>query len=168
MDYNASGPWADQLMASPDWRLIYLDSCAALFAAKDYATQLPAVDFSNLASTLGIPLFPENEISVLVSQWSPAPLEKWISGFYQPQTYPLGLSGLGLFSMKYGQYAVARSLFLNCLQQAGGGYEEIYYNLAVSSLHLGDFSLARLCLQDSLHLNPENTEARRMLKHFSS
>jgi hypothetical protein len=167
LDYNTSGPWADQLRDSPDWRLIYLDTCAALFAAKGYAPQLQPVDFPGLPNTLGISMSPDDETYAVVVQVSPAPLGTWLSGFYRTQTYPLGLSSLGLFSMKYGQYWVARSLFLKCLQEAGGGYEEIYFNLGIANLHLGNFSLGRLCLQDTLQLDPANPEALRMLKHFS-
>ncbi len=167
LDYNACEPWVEQLQRDPEWRLIYLDTCAAIFAYKDYALQLHPINLFSLTHTLGISILPDDEISTLVKQINPNRLGKWISGFYQPQIYPLGLLGLGYFTLKSGQYEVARSLYLKCLQEAGGGYWEIYYKLSVSNLHLGDFSLGRLCLLDTLQLNPDNSEAREMIRHFS-
>jgi hypothetical protein len=167
MDYNACGPWADQLKGSPDWRLIYLDTCSALYAAKDYAPQFQPVELYNLLPAFGISIFNNDEISAFVSQISPDRLGTWLGGFYKGQNYPLGLSGLGLFAMKYGQYWAAQALFLKGLQETGGGYGEIYFNLGIASLHLGNFSLGRLCLQDTLQLDPNNPEALRMLNHFS-
>ena len=167
LDYNACEPWVEQLQRDSEWRLIYLDTCAAIFAYKDYALQLQPMNILSLTHTLGISILPDDEISTLVKQINPDRLGKLISGFYQPQNYPLGLLGLGYFTLKSGQYEVARSLYLKCLQEAGGGYWEIYYKLGVSNLHLGDFSLGRLCLLDTLQLNPDNSEAREMIRHFS-
>jgi len=167
LDYNACAPWVDQLRNSQDWRLIYLDTCSALYAFQNYAPQLPPVTLSNLPNAMGIPIVAGDDMVAAVNQVDSNRVKTWLSGFYKPQIYPLGLSGLGLFTMKYGQYWVAQSLFLKSLEESGGGYEEFYYNLAIASLHLGDFSLGRLCLQDTLQLNPYNQEAREMFKHFS-
>ncbi len=168
VDYNADSSWSNQLKDSPDWRLICLDDCSALYAANGYAPQFKAVDFSNLPIALGIPWLPDDEMTAVMDQLKPNRSAAWIAGFYKPQSYPLGLSGLGLFTMKYGQYFLARLLFLHCLQEAPGKYEEFYFNLAVSNLHLGNFSLGRICLQDTLQLDPGNIEANRMISHFSN
>ncbi len=167
VDYNTHNTWVDQLRGSSDWRLIYLDDCSALYAAKDYALQLPTFDFTNLLSNYEIPFILEEDMLSIVSQGNPHPFNYWVSGFFKPQTYPLGLSNLGLFALKYGQYPVARMFFLRCLQLAGGHYEEIFFNLGISNLHLGNFELGRLCLQQAFKLDPSNPETRRMLSHFS-
>jgi hypothetical protein len=167
MDYIPSGAWADQLKAAPGWRLIYLDHLAAIYAAPGYAPELPAVDLSSLPPANGYPYLPDPEIENVLNQESDRPMERWLSGFYRPQHYPLGLSNLGLFAMKYGQFPAARMLFLGCLQEAGGGFGEIYFNLGLSNLRLGNYNLGQLCLRKALQANPSNQEARKILSHFS-
>ncbi len=167
MDYIPSGTWADQLKETPGWRLIYLDSLSALYAAPGYAPELSAVDFSTLPPAYGYPYLPDPEIVNVLSQETPHPWVHWFHGFYRPQRYPLGLSNLGLFALKYGQYPAAQMLFLGCLQEAGGGFGEIYFNLGLSSLRMGNYNLGRLCLQEALQADPANAEARKILSHFS-
>ncbi len=45
MEYNSSIPWADQLHRFQDWRLIYLDGCTAIYSRKDYAPQVPTLEY---------------------------------------------------------------------------------------------------------------------------
>jgi hypothetical protein len=54
-------------------------------------------------------------------------------------------------------------LFFETLRRTGGGYEETYFNLGVSYLHLQNNLLGRVCLERALQLNPENPSTRQML-----
>ena len=63
--------------------------------------------------------------------------------------------------MKYGQYPAAQMLFLGCLQEAGGGFGENYFNLGLSSLRMGNYNLGRLCLQEALQADPPTRKPAR-------
>ena len=120
-----------------------------------------------LNELLGLAPELDNAIYQQIDQMPPQPFQTWIQGFYHLQNYPMGLLNLGLFSMKYDQYMEARLLFLKGLKEAGGGYEEIYFNLAVANFHLGNLDLGRLCLQDTLQLDPSNSSAIQMLNNLN-
>lgn len=66
-------PWTFQLKAMDNWRLIYADGIAAVFADSNYTRDIPAIDLSNLPS-------PEIISSRIKSN-------KWISGFYLLANY---------------------------------------------------------------------------------
>ncbi|MFZ4521654.1 MAG: tetratricopeptide repeat protein [Bacteroidales bacterium] len=63
-------PWTMQLAGMPDWKLIYIDGIAAVFAKTGYASQLPEIDLKSL---------PQPETG------QPKELNtSWMKGFYQP------------------------------------------------------------------------------------
>lgn len=66
-------PWTFQLKEMDNWRLIYADGIAAVFADSNYARDIPAIDLSNLPS-------PEILSSRIKSN-------DWISGFYCSVNY---------------------------------------------------------------------------------
>jgi hypothetical protein len=167
INYNASRIWMEQLMHFSDWRLIYVDSCSAIYAHEGYALQCAPLNFESILENQGITNELDDAIYQQIDQMPPQPFQTWIQGFYRFQNYPMGLLNLGLFSMKYDQSMEARLLFLKGLKEAGGGDEEIYYNLAVANLHLGNLDLGRLCLQDTLQLDPSNPSALQMLNNLS-
>lgn len=168
MEYNAAYGWVEQLSRLPAWRLIYLDECAAIYAERGYAPKLPPVSYPALLSPRGIP--PETDASVerQLGMIDPSPFRTWVEGYYRPQRYPMGLSSLGLFSLRTGQYTTARDIFMECLRRSGGGFEEVDYNLGVTYLRLDQFALGKAFLQRSLRSNPKNPSALRMLNDLNN
>ncbi len=66
-------PWTFQLKEMKNWRLIYADGVAAVFADSSYARDVPAIDLSDLPSP------------ATVSSGNKS--NDWISGFYRPANY---------------------------------------------------------------------------------
>lgn len=88
-NYNEAIEWVDQLKHLSDWRLIYLDECASLYARNDYAQQFPAYSYSSLLSERNISILPVEEMIQQVSRIKPSRFQSWLAGFYQPQDYPM-------------------------------------------------------------------------------
>jgi len=163
MEYNAAPGWVEQLQHFPDWRLIYLDECAAIYASSDYAKDFPALSFPSLLPARQIPPQTDESITQLLQQVKPSRVQTWLEGFFRPRDYPMGLCSMGLFALKTGEYPSARDLFAAGLRRAGGGYDEVFFNLGVSNLHLKNYSLGRTCFEDALQLYPDNQSARQMM-----
>jgi tetratricopeptide (TPR) repeat protein len=75
----------------------------------------------------------------------------------------MGLFSMGFFALKAGEYSSARDLFAEGLRCAGGGYEEFFFKLGVSNLHLKNYPLGKACLEDVLQLNPNDQPSLQML-----
>lgn len=162
-EYNSASSWCEQLGNFQDWRLIYLDECAAIYAHGGYAAEFPALDFSPLLSARQIPPATDESAAAALEQIETAPLKTWWEGYCLPQRYAMGLSGMGLFCLRTGEYPAARDFFMECLRQSGGGYEEIYFNLGVTYLRLKNLTLGKAFLQRALRLNPQNPSTLQML-----
>lgn len=167
LDYNASWPWVDQLNRFSNWRLIYLDECAAVYARSDYAAQIPSLSFPTLLASLGIP--PETGASsrsqlvgLSVSRWA-----TWFKGFYQHQTYAMGDLSMGLFALRAKAYGPARDLLMEGFRRTNGPYPEIFLDLALVHLALGEPETARLCLEYTIQLDPQNKKATEISDNFT-
>lgn len=74
-NYLTYYPWTLQLARMADWRLIYLDGAAAIYARSGYADPIPALDISAL---------PPEEAPI-----SGGRVFFWLRGFYQPVDYQM-------------------------------------------------------------------------------
>jgi hypothetical protein len=79
----------------------------------------------------------------------------------------MGLSNMGLFALKTMEFPSARDLFAEGLRRAGGGYDEIFFNLGVANLHLKNYSLGRTCLEDVLQLSPDDRPSHQMIDNLN-
>jgi hypothetical protein len=168
MEYNSSIPWADQLKRFQDWRLIYLDGCTAIYARKDYAPQVPTLLFPDFIKSIGIP--EETDVSMIgqLQGLRPSKFSTWLDGFYQRQVYSMGTFSMGLFAMRMEEYQAARDIFMEGFRETNGAYGEVFFNLAVASLHLKSYVIGKWCLQYSLGLEPDNPPAVQMLNSLRS
>lgn len=167
MEYNSSSPWVDQLNRFSNWRLIYLDECTAIYAREDYAPEIPLLSFPVLLIAKGIPSGTDSLVKSQLQDLEPSRLNSWFRGFYQPQTYAMGDFSMGLFALRSRFYGPARDFLMEGFRRTTGDYPEVFFNLAVTSLHLGDFESARLCLEYTLGLDSKNQEASEMLGTFT-
>jgi hypothetical protein len=168
MEYNAAPGWVEQLRHFPDWRLIYLDGCTAIYAHADYAKEFPTVSFPSLLTAKQIPQATDESTALLLQQIKPSKFEPWLEGFFKPQTYPMGLFSMGFFALKAEEFPSARDLFAEGLRRAGGGYEEFFFKLGISNLHLKNYPLGRTCLEDVLQLNPNDQPSLQMLNSLKN
>lgn len=157
MEYNTAGSWVQQLRALSDWRLVYFDENSAIYLHQGYSPQVPVLDFAQWMVKKGLTPASETDLVQQVNGSVP-------QGLFKVHEYPMGLGSEGLFALSLGEYSAAESLFAEQLRIAGSGYDEILFNLGVSSLHLKQWTAGKACLQRVLQLDPGNLQAQRMLQ----
>ncbi len=156
-EYNTAGPWVQQLRALPDWRLVYFDENSAIYLHQGYTPQIPALDFAQWMTKRGLTSASETDLVQKVNGSTSL-------GLFKTREYPMGLGSEGLFALSLGEYGAAQSLFTEELKIAGSDYDEILFNLGVSSLHLKQWTAGKACLQKVLQLDPGNLQAQRMIQ----
>ncbi|MCK9421985.1 MAG: tetratricopeptide repeat protein [Bacteroidales bacterium] len=130
-------PWTFQLKEMPDWRLIYLDGSAAIFAFRNYATQIPTFDLS---------LLPAKE-----THTAPRRLNQWFEGFYAPTDYRYiddlnkALFRLQMSAILTGKVNVEKAV--------------VYFNRANEKYKDGDIRGAIAGYDSAIFLQPEYAKA---------
>jgi hypothetical protein len=156
--------WAAQLAQMPDWRPIYLDGCAAVYANKVYAPQMKTLTEGDILNAFGLkPPGGGWDAVASLGQLHPSPLSDWLEGFYKKQRYPLGLLNGGVFASGSNLPALSSAFYVEMLRQTGGAYEEIWFDLAQESLKSKNFTTAMLCYQKILQIDPGNPLAKQMM-----
>jgi len=155
--------WVFQLRDMPEWRLIYADECAAIYAAKDYAPSFPAFSSADWAAR-GIKPVPDPEAAQILGAVNPPSVGTWLQGFYEKQDFPFGLMNLAVFLSNTGQYEAAQSLYLEVLRQSGGKYQagDVLHNLGQVYILTRKYDLARICVEKALALNPGDSQALQL------
>jgi hypothetical protein len=167
-EYSVASPWSDQMAQMPGWRLIYVDECAALYAAKDYAPAFPGLSEGDLPASLHLPMVSDEDAARALQALKPPSFAGWFGGFYQRQVFPYGLMNLAVFAANHRQYAAAQSLYLEVLRQCGGKSYLAFYNLGMLYLGTQKYFLAKLCLERELDLRPGDVEALQLLSQMSA
>ncbi|MEI6172206.1 MAG: hypothetical protein WCR01_00540 [Bacteroidota bacterium] len=89
-------PWTLQLKNMKDWRLIYADGIAAVFAHRDYACEIPELVVSNLSLSRMADIDKS--------------MNDWLQGFYRPANYPsIDLIHLSLLSLQLDKGAQGKT-----------------------------------------------------------
>jgi len=130
-------PWTFQLKEMPDWRLIYVDGIAVIFASRNYAPEIPAVNLSTIPSKeMASP--PQNFVS-------------WMKGFYRPTDYQsLDEMHKGLF-----RFQMSGSL----IGKMNAGKAVIIFNRANEKYKSGNFKGAIIGYDSAITLYPEYAKA---------
>lgn len=164
LNHQMDSNWTAQLQALPNWRLLYFDAQAALYARADYRPDVAPTSWSEVLAQWGLqnPL-PDSILTDLAAR-KDDPLADWLEGFWVSQDYPMPLFRLGAFAYENGQFDAARAFYLEMLKRTGGKYFEVYYNMGAVYNKLGRQDLARLCFQKTLELHPEYSRARQKLE----
>jgi hypothetical protein len=155
--------WVVQLAQMSEWRPIYLDGCAAVYARNDYAPQMKALTEGDVLNAFGLkPPGGDMDLVSSLGLLHPSPMGSWLEGFYKKQRYPLGLLNGGVFASGSNQPMLSSAFYVEMLRQSGGLYEEIWFDLAQESLKLRNFSTAMMCYQKILQIDPGNSLAKQM------
>ena len=130
-------PWSYQLKEMPDWRLIYLDGTAAIFAHRGYATEFPDILSSGMA--------------VKKIETAPCGFISWIEGFYKQTDYPLiDIIHREIFFHQMGIGATQRENIAKAVQ---------LFNRANEQYRSADFRGAISLYDSVLKLNPGYAKA---------
>ncbi len=143
--------------------MAYADDTSVIYLRDDAYPAIPAVSVP-AATPGGVPIpVPDDRRAALLYAPRPAGLGAWLSGLWQPQSFPDELQGLGVLHLYLEQWDAAEAYLLDALAHGGGQYYEIYNNLALVYYHTGRTREAIYCYQAVLADQPGNALARQRL-----
>jgi len=130
-------PWTLQLKNMKDWRLIYADGIAAVFAHRDYAGGIPELVLSNLSLSRMADIDKS--------------MNDWLQGFYRPTNYPsIDLVHLSLLRLQLDRTNV-------CKRDADKAVE--FFNSANEKYSAGNFHGAMADYDTAIILQPGYSKA---------
>jgi tetratricopeptide (TPR) repeat protein len=130
-------PWTLQLKEMNDWRLIYADGIAAIFARDTYAKQIPEMDLSKLPSP-----------DMLTVQKS---FNNWAKGFYRQTDYTsIDLLNLAMFRLQ---------IISACQGKKNAEKAVIFFNAANLKYSNGDIHGALADYDTAIMLQPGYSKA---------
>ncbi|HTC19406.1 MAG TPA: hypothetical protein VK859_01065, partial [bacterium] len=160
-------PWMVHLNKRPDWRLVYLDECTAVYLRQGYADPIPGLDYDRLLEERGLSKAIAAQASSLISM-SPPPVWTCLwDDFYKPSTYSNGLLNLGIFTTYTNHPEVAETCLLEGIQRTQGRYFDYDYNLGCLYCYGRRYSEALICMKRVLQDQPQNPVALQMVQSLS-
>jgi hypothetical protein len=164
-DYAALYPWNNQLVTMTDWRVIYWDETAIIYAHRDYASQFSAIKFIDRVSELGIDTTINNdEVWNILKTHRKSNLLYWLDGFYQKQEYPVELVKMGICAFRNNEFRPGELLLLEFLKRTRGSVYEVYLDLGLFYYHAtNDYKKALFCFERVLNEHPDNTVAKQAM-----
>jgi tetratricopeptide (TPR) repeat protein len=166
--YSGSPSWLDQLRAAPRWRMVYVDAQSAVYLRDDVGPDLPAVAFpAQTPGGLAIPLDDATREALLYAPREPG-WQTWLSGFWQPQTFPDEPFHIGLLHFYLNRPEAAEAYLLEALRDSRGRYYEIYNNLGAVYYRLERTREAIYCYEIVVAEQPGNSLARERLRDLES
>jgi tetratricopeptide (TPR) repeat protein len=131
-NYQVYYPWTEQLANNPEWRLIYIDGIAVVFAHQGYKTFMESPQTSSILSRLN--LTQDLDVTKLRYVFNSGLLSnsgEWIDRFYKKYDYSANvLQNIGSFYYQTGDYYTAEVFLLYALQKSEGKNTSIYSALS--------------------------------------
>jgi len=162
-NYTKYLPWTIQLNKMQDWRIIYLDNEAAIYAYKDYTTNIKSINFANLP--LQYNLSKNTSEQIVINTLNLKPTNKYIDfieSFYKKTDNSKDLLNIASFLLQIKEYKIAEQFFLEELKKNKAKNNFIYYGLAEIYKKKGDNNKLDLCLSKIKYFN--NTNRRKNLE----
>lgn len=158
--------WTKQLNIIQNWRLLYIDGQVAVFAQKEYAPQLPVVNYNELFTRFHVPSeISESEKAEIINLIPDGKFMQWLNGFYSKTDYTeISLLNIASFCMQNKQYNIAESFFLENYKRTRGKNNFILYALADIYKITGNKHLSDICYKNILKFDPENKTVLSLLE----
>ena len=150
--------WTTQLTELHDWKLIYLDGVAVVFARKDISQNIPEVDLSVLQEKYNIVVNTDDEeVSKILDSEFQSKYKNWLSGFYKSVDFKnKNLLNIASFCLQLKQFKTAEEFFIEVLRRTKGNEKYVYYALAEIYRAAGDNDKANICYHKILKFDPKN------------
>lgn len=155
--------WDKELTVQLHWRPIYVDGYCVIYAAPDYAPQLPDVTKTDYLKTYNLPALSMAQATQLLLKPKPSFENRWFDGFLHRSLYPVNFVNLFVFSRAHEKYEEAQSFLGEALRQSEGRIFDSFYKFGLLYLQCRKFSLSTLCMERALELRPGNEPALKML-----
>lgn len=160
--YPQAMQWDIQLKDLPEWRIIYWDETAVIYAVEEYALRFPALHFTKTLAAMGIDttISDSNVWSTLRASRTKTFFD-WLEGFYKRQYLPSDLTKMAFYAYLNLEFRAAELLYLEALRQTQGYLKEIFPNLGAVYYFSQDYEKALYCYERVLKEFPGHTLARR-------
>jgi tetratricopeptide (TPR) repeat protein len=160
-NYVTYYPWTDQLADNPEWRMIYADGFAVIYARTGYSPSIPAFDPLFLPVRYGFsPALPDDRETAILKQEIPSSLLSWSESFYRKHDDRITwFQNLGSLCLQLARPDVAKRFLLESLNCSGGRNTSVYYALADIYREEGNLEKAEICYRQILSFDPENPVA---------
>jgi hypothetical protein len=159
--------WMVYLNQRPDWRLVYMDECTAVYLRKGYADQIPGLDYDRLLAEKGLSKSILSESPSLLLMAPPSAWSCFGEDFYKSSLYSNGLLNLGIFTTYTDHPEVAESCLLAGIERTQGRYFDYYYDLGCTYYYSGRHNEALACMRRVLMDQPENQVAFQIVRSLS-
>ncbi|MBN1880374.1 hypothetical protein JW823_09720 [bacterium] len=165
--YTVVPGWFQKFLASPDWRLVYLDEHCSIFMRQEYRIDIATLDMSSLGRSVRDDmsgLKPIDTSRRSLTQMKPAGVaQRFRRLFYGLPHYPtLQLNYSRALSMA-GLNEEVEIFLLQALEESDGFYLIVWQRLAGFYYRSGNIILLRQCLEAILTEYPNDSNANAMM-----
>ena len=139
-NYQVYYPWTEQLLQHPEWRLIYIDGIAVVFARQGYKPTMGAPATFGILSKFNLSTWLDStEIMHILNRGENSSPITWLEGFYKKYDYSINaLQNIGSFYFQTRDYATAKIFFLHALQKSAGKNPALFAALSEISRITGE------------------------------
>jgi hypothetical protein len=127
------------------WRLVYVDSLAAIFVRGGTETEAFVHDSARRVERPPGPAVEIDSLPGLGGVARPGRIAVWLSGLVRRQEYPTEPFNRGVFHSFRAAPKRAEAAFAEAIRESGGRYYEIYNNLGAVLFATGRLAEARAC-----------------------
>ncbi|OPX18385.1 hypothetical protein BXT86_01455 [candidate division WOR-3 bacterium 4484_100] len=159
--YPEALAWDIDLMTMTDWRPIYWDHRSVIYARKDFAVEIPTLDFlQNIAQMKIDTTIDKKRAWDILRLPSKGKSLLWLEGFYREQYFPYDLMQMAFYAYMNLKFRAAEILYLEVLRRSRYHLKNVYYNLGAVYYFGGKYKKALYCYQRVLEEEPDNKKAR--------
>jgi len=157
-NYQVYYPWTLQLSQLKNWRLIYLDGIAAVYAREGTPATLNTFTANDVLSRDHIQEdVSDKDISTILSLKPGSKIKHWLSGFYTKNDDDVKrLVNMGSFYFQIKEYDAAEKLFLQAFKRSNGEVTSVFYALADIYRIKNDPEKFKICCIQILANDPKN------------
>lgn len=143
--YFITPDWISFLQNKPDWRLVYVDECAAIYLKNGFMPSISAINEKTMASSLT--QYSDLQIDALLQNKQSA---SFLSKLINTQYYPANELNKTVFCFYYGWIDAAKQFTMEGFQKSSDDYPELYQNLGTIYFQMKDKNRSLFCYEKYL------------------
>jgi tetratricopeptide (TPR) repeat protein len=161
--------WTEQIIAMPEWRLIYLDGTSAIFSQNKDTVKLPSVNLTLFPEKYKLSEVASDEATVILNAPSSGRFANWAKGFYKKVDYTeREMLNIASFCLQMKAYKTAETFFLEVLKNENGNGQFEFYALTEIYRQLNDIEKEKICCNRILKFDPNNKMALAYLQEITA
>jgi len=159
--YFITPDWIPFFQNQSEWRLVYVDECAAIYLKNNYMPAVQAINEKTISSSYT--QYSDPKIDSILQNKKNASI---LSSFWKTQYYPAGELNKSVFCFYYGWIDAAKQITTDGFKRSSNDYPELYQNLGTIYFQLKDKNRSLFCYEKYLKekKNKDVEERVRFLK----